>query len=47
MTPRRWLKLCNPELAAFLDKHTKSGDWILNQEELKKFVKLADDPKIL
>lgn len=30
VTPRRWLKLCNPKLSDFLDKHTKTEDWILN-----------------
>lgn len=45
VTPRRWLKCCNPELANWLDKWTGCDDWILDMDKLKKFTKIADDPK--
>jgi glycogen phosphorylase len=42
ITPRRWLMLCNPELAALVTKQI--GDtWIKNLDEMKKLKSLADD----
>ena len=44
VTPRRWLRLCNPDLSALID--TKIGDcWTKNLDELLKLEPLADDPK--
>jgi starch phosphorylase len=45
VTPRRWLKCCNPKLAQWLDKNTGCEDWILDMDKLKKFTKVADDAK--
>jgi starch phosphorylase len=45
VTPRRWLKCCNPDLAKWLDKYTGCDDWILDMDKLKKFTKIADDKK--
>lgn len=42
ITPRRWLKQCNPDLSDLIS--SKIGDaWITNLDELKKLEKLADD----
>ena len=44
ITPRRWLKQCNPSLSALITKNI--GDkWITDLDELKKLNDLADDKK--
>lgn len=43
ITQRRWLKLCNPELAKLIDDHIGTG-WTTNLYELKKLEPLAEDP---
>ena len=42
ITPRRWLKKCNPELAKLISRHIGDG-WVSNLEELKKLAPLAED----
>ena len=44
ITPRRWLKACNPELSQLLDKHVKQ-DWAKDLDSLSGIAKLADDEK--
>ena len=44
ITPRRWLKACNPGLSALIDKHVK-GDWPRDLYKLKSLIKLADNTK--
>ena len=44
ITQRRWLKLCNPGLAALIDSRIGSA-WTLDLFELKKLVPLAKDPE--
>ncbi|AWB58133.1 glycogen/starch/alpha-glucan phosphorylase [Colwellia sp. Arc7-D] len=42
ITPRRWLKACNPLLANLLD-NTIEGDWAKNLNSLSQLAALADD----
>ncbi len=42
ITQRRWLALCNPELAAFITKRIGDG-WITNLDELEKLLPYAED----
>ena len=42
ITPRRWLKQCNPSLAELITKRIGNG-WITDLDELKKLNALADD----
>ena len=43
VTPRRWVRGCNPALASLCDKITGKG-WEKNLAQLKKFDSLADHP---
>jgi starch phosphorylase len=42
VTPRRWLKACNPGLATLLDE-TIGEDWVLNLDKLKGILPKAKD----
>ena len=42
ITPRRWLRQCNPELSALISDKIGEG-WITQLDELKKIDSLADD----
>ncbi|MEG3754317.1 glycogen/starch/alpha-glucan phosphorylase [Psychromonas arctica] len=42
VTPRRWLKACNPGLATLLDE-TIGDDWVLNLDKLKGILPKATD----
>lgn len=42
ITPRRWLKLCNPGLAKLITQHI-GENWIRDLYELKKLIPLADE----
>jgi starch phosphorylase len=44
ITPRRWLKKANPELAQLITE-TIGDKWVTDLYELKKLVPFADDPK--
>ncbi len=46
ITQRRWLKLCNPELAAFISEKTGEG-WTVNLDEIKNLEKYKDDSDVL
>lgn len=45
VTPRRWLKACNPRLAKLLDE-TIGDEWPRDLTQLNKFAAFADDPAI-
>ncbi|MDX3775611.1 glycogen/starch/alpha-glucan phosphorylase [Chromatiaceae bacterium AAb-1] len=45
VTPRRWLKSCNPRLSKLLDE--KIGDkWPVDLKQLSRFAAFADDPGV-
>lgn len=44
VTPRRWLKACNPELSKLLDSKVKA-DWAKDLSSLSAVAKYADDAK--
>ncbi|MEW6997352.1 glycogen/starch/alpha-glucan phosphorylase [Colwelliaceae bacterium BS250] len=44
VTPRRWLKACNPELSKLLDSKVKT-DWAKDLSSLSDVAKFADDEK--
>lgn len=46
VTPRRWLKLANHDLANFLDKYLGKG-WTTNLRELEKLEQFKNDPVVL
>ncbi|GAB2297155.1 Transcription factor stp1 [Dionaea muscipula] len=43
VTPRRWIRFCNPALSQVITKWTGSEDWILETEKLSTLEKFADN----
>jgi starch phosphorylase len=43
ITPRRWLKLCNPSLARLISERIGEG-WLTDLEELHRLAPLAEEP---
>lgn len=43
ITPRRWLKACNPDLADLITRRIGEG-WVTDLDQLRKLIPLADDP---
>ncbi|KAL2650664.1 hypothetical protein R1flu_018792 [Riccia fluitans] len=46
VTPRRWLRFCNPELSKVITKWLGSEDWVLNTDKLAGLKKYADDKQL-
>lgn len=42
VTPRRWLKKCNPGLSKLISEHI-GNSWVKNLDDLRKLLPLADD----
>ena len=42
ITPRRWLKKCNPKLSKLISEHIGDG-WLKDLNELKKLIPLSED----
>jgi glycogen phosphorylase len=47
ITPRRWLRLCNTELSAFITDLLGSEDWVKDLYLLKGLKKFSNDEKVL
>ncbi|MDP5135431.1 glycogen/starch/alpha-glucan phosphorylase [Rheinheimera baltica] len=45
VTPRRWLKACNPKLSKLLDNHIGTA-WPTDLKQLSKFAAFADDAAV-
>lgn len=43
VTPRRWLRGCNPALARLYDELLGNDQWVLNMEQLKELEPKAED----
>ncbi|XP_058184779.1 alpha-1,4 glucan phosphorylase L isozyme, chloroplastic/amyloplastic isoform X2 [Rhododendron vialii] len=43
VTPRRWIKFCNPYLSDIITKWTGTEDWVLHTEKLAELRKFADN----
>ena len=43
VTPRRWLKMCNPELAELLTRSSGSEDWLTDMRRLANLAHLGDN----
>ncbi|KAI3467265.1 hypothetical protein Pfo_023928 [Paulownia fortunei] len=46
VTPRRWIRFCNPELSKIITKWTGSEDWLINTEKLVELRKFADNEEL-
>ncbi len=46
VTPRRWVRIANPQLSALLDK-TIGTDWVKDLSQLDKLNAFADDKKVI
>ncbi len=47
ITPRRWLKLCNPELSDLITELLGDDNWTVELSRLSELKKFADDKQIL
>ena len=47
VTPRRWLKMCNPRLAKLLTKQSGSDEWVTDLSSLASLTQLSENKKVL
>ena len=47
VTPRRWLRMCNPELSALFTELLGNDKWITHLEDLKQLEKYKDDKTVM
>ena len=47
VTPRRWLKMCNPRLSDLLTRLLGSDAWVTNLDELHKLRHYSDDDAVM
>ncbi|KAL8157332.1 hypothetical protein AgCh_002145 [Apium graveolens] len=46
VTPRRWIRFCNPELSKIITKWIGTEDWVLNTDKLVELKKFADNDEL-
>ncbi|KMT08973.1 hypothetical protein BVRB_6g136860 [Beta vulgaris subsp. vulgaris] len=46
VTPRRWIRFCNPALSKIITKWTGSDDWVLKTEKLAELKKFANNAEL-
>ncbi|KAG9439753.1 hypothetical protein H6P81_019918 [Aristolochia fimbriata] len=46
VTPRRWIRFCNPGLSEIITKWIGTDDWVLDAEKLADLRKFADDENL-
>jgi starch phosphorylase len=44
VTPRRWVRCCNPGLARLYNEYIEESKWLTNLDELKTLAPKATDP---
>ena len=47
VTPRRWLKMCNPRLSELLTRLAGSDAWVTNLDELQKLRHFGEDEAVM
>ena len=47
VTPRRWLRMCNPRLSELLDRLAGSDEWVTDLSKLRELRHFAEDPEVL
>ena len=47
VTPRRWLRTCDPALAGLITELLGSDKWVTDLDQLKKLEKFKDDDKVM
>ena len=47
VTPRRWLRSCDPELAALITELLGNDKWVTDLDRLKKIEKYKDDDEVM
>lgn len=47
VTPRRWLRMCNPELSTLLTELSGNDNWVTNLDELKNLLSYANDDAVM
>ena len=47
VTPRRWLRSCNPELSALITDLLGDDHWVTHLDDLKKLEKYKDDEEVM
>ncbi|KAJ4760082.1 hypothetical protein LUZ62_070457 [Rhynchospora pubera] len=46
VTPRRWIKFCNPGLSDIITKWIGTDDWVLNTEKLSQLKQFAENEEL-
>lgn len=47
VTPRRWLRMCNPRLSDLLDRLVGSDEWVTDMDKLKDLLPHLDDDAVM